>query len=54
MIETIVKEKGIVEMEDICVELSKDVLMVEMFFKLASKPIIELFGGKKDGGKAEE
>ena len=54
MIKQIVEERGIVEMDEICLELSKDVVMIQSFFKLSSKPIIEIFGGKKDSGRVEE
>ena len=41
-------------MDEISLELSKDVTMIENFFKLASQPLIELFGRKKDNGKVQE
>ena len=54
-VEKMVTIKGVVELEDVCIELSRDVLMTETFFKLASRPLVELFSasGKQDLAKVE-
>ena len=41
-------------MEEICQLLNKDILMIETFFRMASKPLVDVFGGKKYSEKIEE